>query len=363
MVSFEEKYKTEAQHLNGIKPFDGTLNVSRRSPSNIALVKYWGKRDFQLPLNPSVSFTLTKSFTETGIEYRYKKENGIDFEFFFDGKKNADFGKRVGKYLSGLVRYFPFLENLHLKISSTNSFPHSSGIASSASAMSALALCVCSIEKTLFGTLQNENDYLLKASFTARLGSGSAARSVWPGFVLWGETDVVNGSSNEVAVPLTEISREFTGIKDAILITSPEKKKISSSAGHGLMKDNPFAKARYEQAFTNTKSLIRALKRGDRNEFIRIVENEALTLHSLMMSSNPGFTLLNDRTWKIIDEIRNYREQTGSFTAFTLDAGPNVHLLYSGKDKDKIRKFIEQKLAVFCDNGRWIDDGINTKNP
>ena len=360
MINYEEKYRKEALNLGEAEPFNGSLVVKKQSPSNIALVKYWGKRHFQIPQNPSLSFTLNKSFTDTEIEVQYKKEKGISFDFYFDGKTNSSFEERMSKYLSVLKPFFPFIENLHLKIFSTNSFPHSSGIASSASAMSAFALCICSIEKKIFGTLQNNKEFLQKASFMARLGSGSAARSVWPGFVLWGETDSVEGSSNELAIPLpVKIDKNISDIRDAILITSPEKKKISSSAGHGLMKDHPFAEARYKQANKNIVLLIKALTEGNRSEFIKIVEDEALTLHSLMMSSNPGFTLMNEKTWKIIDEIRNYRETTGRFIAFTLDAGPNVHLLYLETDKDEILKFIEQKLVVFCDNGRWIDDGIN----
>jgi diphosphomevalonate decarboxylase len=360
MINYEEKYRKEALNLGEAESFNGCFTVKKQSPSNIALVKYWGKRHFQIPQNPSLSFTLNKSFTDTEIEVQYKKEKGISFDFYFDGKTNSSFEERMSKYLSVLKPFFPFIENLHLKIFSTNSFPHSSGIASSASAMSAFALCICSIEKKIFGTLQNKKEFLQKASFMARLGSGSAARSVWPGFVLWGETDSVEGSSNEFAIPLpVNIDKNISDIRDAILITSPEKKKISSSAGHGLMKDHPFAEARYKQANKNIVLLIKALTEGNRSEFIKIVEDEALTLHSLMMSSNPGFTLMNEKTWKIIDEIRNYRKTTGRFIAFTLDAGPNVHLLYLETDKDEILKFIEQKLVVFCDNGRWIDDGIN----
>ena len=360
MINYEEKYREEALNLSKTEPFSGSFTVKKQSPSNIALVKYWGKRHFQIPQNPSLSFTLNKSFTDTEIEVQYKKEKGISFEFYFDGKTNSSFEERMSKYLSVLKPFFPFIENLHLKIFSTNSFPHSSGIASSASAMSAFALCICSIEKKIFGTLQNNKEFLQKASFMARLGSGSAARSVWPGFVIWGETDAVAGSSDELAIPLpAKTNGSFSDIKDAILITSPEKKKISSSAGHGLMEDHPFAEARYKQANENIELLTDALKTGNQNDFIRIVENEALTLHSLMMSSNPGFTLMNEKTWKIIDEIRNYRETTGRFIAFTLDAGPNVHLLYSEKYKTEIRGFIEQKLVTFCDNGHWIDDGIN----
>ncbi len=359
MVKYEEKYRDEALQLTGKRSFDGTFTVKHRSHSNIALVKYWGKRNYQIPQNPSISFTLENSVTDTVIKYRFKKERWLSFDFYFEGTANEYFAGRIRKYLSVLQTYFPFLENLHLTISSTNSFPHSSGIASSASAMSALALCICSIEKKLFGTLRDEKKFLTKASFMARLGSGSAARSVFPGFVLWGESTAVKGSSDEIAIPLpVEINDTFSDIRDAILITSAGKKKISSSAGHGLMQNHPFAQARYLQANENIITLMSALTTGDKDMFTHIIENEALTLHSLMMSSNPGFTLLNERTWKIIDEIRNFREKTGKFVAFTLDAGPNVHLLYPGRDKTAIKEFIEQKVVGLCENERWIDDGI-----
>jgi len=120
------------------------------------------------------------------VEYQLKKDTGISFDFFFNGKENPDFQKRIRKYFENITAYLPFLQNLHLNIKSRNSFPHSSGIASSASAMSALALCLCSIEKKHFGTLVDENEFFTKASFIARLGSGSASRSVFPFAASWG---------------------------------------------------------------------------------------------------------------------------------------------------------------------------------
>ena len=359
MVNFDEKYKKESEGLRPTPEFSGNRKIKWRSPSNIALVKYWGKRNFQLPQNPSLSFALKKSYTETEVEFSFKKEKEISCNFLFEGKENPKFKNRINRHLESLIGYLPFLQNLHLTINSKNSFPHSSGIASSASAMSALALCLCSIEHDLFGTLKKEKEFYKKSSFLARLGSGSASRSVYQNYVVWGHNKEVINSSDEIAIPLKiNINPVFKNLHDSILITSSETKKVSSSMGHGLMNDHPYSKARYKQAKNNLKNLIAALKSGDEQSFTSIVENEALSLHSLMLSSQPGFTLLNEISWEIINRIRSYRELTGTPVCFTLDAGPNVHVLYPDKYARQVKEFIKSDLLQFCEKNNWIDDEI-----
>ncbi len=349
-------------NTNKIIPFEKENKIIKRSPSNIALVKYWGKKGEQIPANPSLSFTLSKSYTETKITYTPKIDDGkISIDFFFEGKQNDLFKQKIEKFSQKIIPYFPFLTKLHLKISSKNSFPHSAGIASSASSMSALALCLCAIEQKHYGTLQNETDFLRKASFIARLGSGSAARSVFPYAATWGEFVENPISSDEYASPLLfDLHPVFQNYRDAILIVSNKAKKVSSTAGHNLMHGHPFAKARFEQARKHLKILLQALKSGNQNTFMEIVENEALTLHALMMSSNPGFILMEPGTLQIIEKIREYREKTGIKLCFTLDAGPNVHLLYSASDSDKVEKFIKNELLLYCKEDFWIKDEINT---
>ena len=170
--------------------------IAWRSPSNLALVKYWGKYGRQLPRNPSISFTLNNAFTETILEYRPKDADNqnIELDFFFEKKPNDAFRNKMLKFLESIVDVFPFLTQFHLTVHSYNSFPHSTGIASSASAMSALATCLCSLEKELFGTLESSDDFLQKSSFIARLGSGSASRSVYPHLAIWGESEAAEGS-------------------------------------------------------------------------------------------------------------------------------------------------------------------------
>ena len=341
-------------------PFNNRNKVAWQSPSNIALIKYWGKKEGQIPANASLSYTLSKSYTETKILYTEKEnDDNVSVEFLFEGKKNKLFEQKIIKFLSSIIKYFPFLTKLHLKVESKNSFPHSAGIASSASSMSALALCLCSIEKNHYKSLKTDDEFYKKASFIARLGSGSASRSVFPEIATWGKINGLEKSSDEYASVLPfKVNKKFKNYNDAILIISKKEKEVSSTAGHNLMKNHPFAKERFKQAKENLNSLLEALKTGSEDKFIEIVENEALTLHGLMMNSNPSFILMKPNTLKVIEKIRVYRKKTGSKLCFTLDAGPNIHLLYPDNEKDKLKNFIKNDLLQYCVDKFWIDDRI-----
>jgi diphosphomevalonate decarboxylase len=185
----QQKYQKEAQNLKLSSEIAEKIVIHTQSPSNIALVKYWGKRPIQLPQNPSISFSLSTSKTKMEISYIQTKSRTEDFvDLYFEDKLNPAFGQKIQKYLLSITKYLPFLSRFKLEIKSNNTFPHSSGIASSASSMSALALNLCLLERKLFGTLIEERDFLAKASFLARLASGSASRSVYAGFTIWGES-------------------------------------------------------------------------------------------------------------------------------------------------------------------------------
>lgn len=334
-----------------------------RSPSNIALVKYWGKYGLQLPRNASVSFTLDKAFTTTSISY-YTKETispDISLSFIFEGQANIKFEDKIRKFLSSIRAYFPFLDELHLDIISENSFPHSTGIASSASSMSALALCLCQIERDESGKLSDEDEFYRKASYIARLGSGSACRSVYPYIAMWGENSSNKDASNEYAIPVVEgIHPVFKTFKDSILIVSDVEKSVSSRAGHALMEGNPYAKSRYTQANEHAEQLIQAMKDGDIECWGKIVEKEALTLHALMMASEPPYILMLPNTLIAIEKIQRFRAEQKVPLYFTLDAGPNIHMLYPEAVKDKVMYFIEKELVSLCVSGRVIHDQTGT---
>lgn len=333
--------------------------VAWRSPSNIALVKYWGKYGIQLPRNASVSFTLTNAYTNMSIVYQPKNNDKqeISLDFLFEGQENAKFAQKIQAFLETLVPIFPFLTQMHLSISSTNSFPHSSGIASSASSMSALALCLCSIEQQLLNDFADNEAFLHKASEIARLGSGSAARSVYPYAAVWGYHNDIAGSANEYAIPFA-MHPYFNTYCNTILIVSRAEKTVSSRAGHALMNDHPYADARYTDANNQLSNLVPILQTGDAQSFINIVENEALTLHGLMMNSNPSFILLHPNTLHIINQIRAFRHDTNIPICFTLDAGPNVHLLYPAEFATQVQPFIQTNLLAYCQDNYFIEDKV-----
>ncbi len=334
--------------------------VSWLSPSNIALIKYWGKLERHLPSNPSLSLTLSKAFTETSIEYEFIEAlTSPEIQFAFSNATESSFEERISGYIKNLLFDMPFISHVRMNIQSHNTFPHSAGIASSASAFSALAMCLCSIEKQLYGAVSGTMDFYRKASYMARLGSGSACRSVYGGYVVWGETDDYNESSNLYGVPFPyEVHPLFTDMHDSILVVSSARKTVSSSAGHQLMKNHPYASARYQQARDNMSSLIRVMQSGDMDGFVKIVENEAMSLHSLMMSSSDSFILLQPATLSVIEKVKDYRHRSGIPVCFTLDAGPNIHMIYPAIYINQVHEFIQSELVQFCEEGRVIHDFI-----
>jgi diphosphomevalonate decarboxylase len=333
------------------------VTVSWQSPSNIALVKYWGKTGRQLPVNPSLSMTLSKAYTESKLTALPRESAGtVELDFWFEGKQNDVFGERMQKSLQAITDIFPWLAQVKLKLETLNTFPHSAGIASSASAFSALALCLCSLDAELNGIILDEDEFRNKVSYVARLGSGSACRSVFSGLSVWGKTRSLAGSSDFFAVPVPEIHPVYTTLRDTILIVNKKEKAVSSSEGHNRMIGHPFAKARIKQAGKNTADLLEALKSGNKKTFIRIVENEALTLHALMMTSDEGFMLMYPETVRIIMRIQEIRKETGLDICFTLDAGPNVHLLYFEDQIEQVNKLIVEDLLKNNEQNVRIDD-------
>jgi len=150
--------------------------------------------------------TLQQSRTVISVEYFYQRNlEKMSLSYFYEDKQNPTFEDRYLQYLLHVSKYLPFLNHTELVIKSRNTFPHSAGIASSASSFGALALALCDIERSLFGTLTEDYDFMEKASFLARLGSGSACRSVYGGFSLWGTMDDILASTDEAAISLNFI--------------------------------------------------------------------------------------------------------------------------------------------------------------
>ena len=330
-----------------------------QTPSNIALVKYWGKSNPQIPKNASISFTLNNCHTITTIDFTKKeKSESVDFDLFFEGKQKDEFKPKIAEFFKRIQDYCPYIFHYKMTINSENSFPHSSGIASSASGLSAVAMCLMSLEKELVSGLTSE--YIIKkASFLARLGSGSASRSIEGPLVVWGKHPEIDGSSDLFGVKFSEkVHPIFSNYQDVILLVDKGEKQVSSTVGHDLMYNHPFATQRFDQANKNLATISKILQNGEIDSFINLVESEALSLHAMMLTSNPYFILMKPNTLEIINAIWRYRNKTGSKVCFTLDAGANVHVLYPANESESVTQFIDNELSMFCQKNHYICDTI-----
>lgn len=331
-------------------------SVTMESPSNIALIKYWGKKEIQIPTNPSISFTLKNCKTTTTVKFQKgsKKLNDV----FINNKIEKSFNPKIEKYLSLINQYCPFLENFELTISTSNTFPHSSGIASSASGFSALSMCIVQFEQKICD--YSDSFKLQKASFLSRIGSGSASRSIYGPMAIWGENINDNNCSNLYATMHDKVNGIFKDFQDTVLLIDKGQKQVSSTVGHNLMIDHPYSEERFKQARKNLNSIIQILQSGNLEDFIQIVEHEALSLHAMMMTSNPYFILMKPGTIEVVQKVWEFRRETKSPICFTLDAGANVHLLYPKSESKRVLHFVKEQLIGYCENQQYICDEIGT---
>ncbi len=177
--------------------------------------------------------------------------------------------------------------------------------------------------------------------------------------MVWGKHVAVPDSTDLYGVSFpTKIHASFTNFHDTILLVDKGQKQVSSTLGHQLMHQHPFAAKRFEQAHENLSTLLQVLQNGDIKKFIEIVESEALTLHAMMLTSTPYFILMQPNTLAIIHKIGQFRAQTNANICFTLDAGANVHVLYPEAEKEVINAFIVKELVPFCQDNQYINDRV-----
>jgi diphosphomevalonate decarboxylase len=339
--------------------FIDTASFRWQTPSNIALVKYWGKSNPQIPKNASISFTLNNCHTITTIDFvKKEKSDVVVFNLFFEGKQKDEFKPKISEFFKRVQAYCPYILEYEMTINSGNSFPHSSGIASSASGLSAIAMCLMSLEKELNPSL-SEEFINKKASFLARLGSGSASRSIEGPLVVWGNHPEIEGSSDLFGVQFPyKVHPFFENYQDVILLVDKGEKQVSSTIGHNLMHEHPYAENRFKQANENLGTMSKILQEGNSKDFINLVESEALTLHAMMLTSSPYFILMKPNTLEIINKIWEYRQENNSAICFTLDAGANVHVLFPEGEKESILQFIENQLSKYCQKNHYICDTV-----
>ena len=302
------------------------------APSNIALLKYWGKRDAtkQWPANDSFSMTLSNARTITTAE----EIGGPDDLVTWDGIKLEGSHPAAIRVISHLERLRSILcIPTHLHIETKNTFPSACGIASSASGFAALT--TAALAAWTGGSSLDELDQLgfsrRQIALLSRLGSGSACRSLWGGFVKWTAGETVETQSVDQA-----FEESHWPLIDVIVLVSDQEKATSSREGHLSAFSSPFMEPRLAVLPERMEKMIAAVKSRNLEELGGLIETEALEMHSVMMSSAPAANYLLPETTALLAWVRK-RRHFGDFPAyFTIDAGPNVHLLCEPKNLNSV---------------------------
>ncbi len=311
---------------------------------NIAFIKYWGNQDdtLRIPANSSLSMTLDGLETRTTVQFDTKLDTD---RLILNGEPvDGDALARVSTTLDQL-RQLAELDTSAL-VRSENSFPTGTGIASSASAFAALVLAGA----TALGLCLSEREL----SRLARIGSGSASRSIPGGFVEWQA-----GTDHESSYAASIAGPEHWDLVDYIVLVSSQHKAVSSSLGHQLAGTSPLQAARVADAERRLDLCRKALLEKDFPALGAVVEQDSNLMHSVMMTSTPPLYYWAPGTLEIMAAVREWRED-GLQVCFTIDAGPNVHVLCPGAEaeavKRKLTSLVNIKSILKCTPGgpAWL---------
>ncbi len=318
-----------------------------RVPTNIAFIKYWGKSDelLQWPTNDSLSMSLDL-YSETLSSWEPLEESSGRYVFASDQEiaSSEPFLHKGLRHVQFLARELGFSEPIYL--STYNEFPSSCGIASSASGLGSLTLAAiaCWTRSPNWEALSEKGFSHERIAHLARLGSGSAGRSFWGGFVQWqrGET----AQSQKLSPVLTA---DYWKLRDCIVILSDKEKSISSTRGHRLAQQSPLFSSRLAGLPKRLQDVQNALKARNIKILGPLLEAEATEMHLVMESS--GCAYRTEATHDFLSFLQDMRTREQLSIFFTLDAGPNVHLIYEEQDRSRVQALLKDY--------RCIDSGIS----
>ena len=306
-----------------------TLTKTARAYTNIALNKYWGKKNkqYKLPYTNSLSLTLDRFYTDTLAEVIDNDQDIISLndEVLTDAKS-----QRIRNYLDTVRQMYSFDD--HFQITTVNHVPTSAGFASSASGFAALAGAINETKQLDLDRKQ--------LSILARNGSGSASRSIYGGFVEW-----IAGYDNlsSFAVPIDETPEIDLTLLSVVI--NQHSKKVSSTVGmKNSVKSSPFYSNWVTLVSSEIKEIKQAIAQKDLQKIGEISEHNAMSMHALTLSANPSFTYFAPETIRIFQLIQEIRHK-GIFAYATIDAGPNVKIICTKESIQKVQTYIEQQLS------------------
>lgn len=300
------------------------------SHPNIAFIKYWGNYDaaLRIPMSGSISMNLAGLETSTRVTF----DSALKADTFLLNGKLADEQQtqRVSCFLDLIRTLARITTSAHVE--SSNNFPTGAGIASSAAAFSALALA-----GSKAAGLSLDEKVL---SRLARRGSGSACRSIPGGFVEW-----YPGSTDEDSFAASLASAADWDLVDVIAVVAAGEKKVGSSEGHGLAPTSPLQAARLTDAPRRLGFCRNAILTRDFDALASIMELDSDMMHAVMMTSSPALFYWEPASLSIIKAVPDWRKE-GLPCAYTLDAGPNVHILCPALQENQVRGKLESMDGI-----------------
>src|SRR5688572_1602681 len=298
--------------------------------ANIAFIKYWGNLDntLRLPMNGSISMNLDGLYTRTTVSF----QPSLPFdELIINGHEIAGAGRDRVSYILDIIRG---MANIHerAEVMSENNFPSGAGIASSAAAFAALALA----GSKAAGLSLNEPEL----SRLARRGSGSASRSIPGGFVEWQA-----GTDDEDSFAFSIAGPDHWDLVDCVAIVSASHKKTGSTEGHGIAWTSPLQAARVADAPRRLEICRKAILERDFNTFASIVEIDSDMMHAVMMTSTPALHYWKAASLEVMNGVRQWRAE-GIPVCYTVDAGPNVHVICPAAQAELVEKRVREIQGV-----------------
>jgi len=300
------------------------MKATARAHPNIAFIKYWGNRDdaLKIPANGSISMNLDGMYTETTVQWGSERDTLV-----LNGEHTSGPAlERVIRHLDAIRRAVQI--SSRAVVETHNNFPMGVGIASSASSFAALTLAAVSAA----GFSLTE----AAISAIARLGSGSAARSIPDGFVEWHQ-----GYDHETSFAQTFASRDHWRLIDVIAVVSSEHKKTGSEAGHTTAGTSPLQAARVSDAQRRLNICREALLSRNFTTLADVVELDSNMMHAVMMTSNPRLLYWLPASLSVMLAVQKWRRD-GLNVCYTLDAGPNVHCICTEEDSETVATLLQQ---------------------
>jgi diphosphomevalonate decarboxylase len=294
------------------------------APSNIAFIKYWGKIDeiLRLPANGSISMNLSGLMTTTTVEFTPAL---IKDDVTIDGMKVDKEASRVSKHLDR-IREIAHI-NTYARVVSNNNFPASTGLSSSASGFAALTVAAVAAS----GLSLPEKEL----SILARLGSGSACRSIPDGYTEW-----IEGTDSNSSYAHSLHSHTYWNLVDIVAIVSREKKEIPTSEGQKEVTTSPFYTTRLSQMNEKLRLCTLYLKTMDFTALGNLAEQDALNMHAVMITSTPSLLYWTPNTIALMKEIQKWRKE-GVEAYFTINTGQDVHIICQGNDAEAIHSKVK----------------------